>query len=128
MKPTKATKRTKRGSSDLGFTLMEMVVAVFIVGVMTAVAAPVLAQTGKRAKVTASEQNQRTIRAALSEYYLLHNAYPTGNTTEQLNALVSGQLLEEVPVDPSGGTYIITDSDPNNVVVASSVDGVLGAP
>lgn len=113
---------------DRGFTLMELVVSVFIIAVMTAVVTPHLLSAGKRAQTAACEENQRTIRAALSEYDLLYHGYPTGNSMQQLQLLQSSNILTTVPVDPSGGNYVINDSDVNNVQVSCDVDGTLGAP
>ncbi|MCL6453173.1 MAG: prepilin-type N-terminal cleavage/methylation domain-containing protein [Alicyclobacillus sp.] len=114
------------GPGEQGFTLMEMVVAVFIVGVMMAVATPYIAGAGQRAETTACEQNQRMIRAALSEYDLLYHQYPSGNSLQQLQELQAANILESVPRDPGGGNYVIADSDPNNVSVSCDVHGELG--
>ncbi len=105
---------------DAGFTLMEMVVAVFVVSVMTAVLTPHLLGASERAQAAACEQNQRTIRAALTEYYMLHNAYPQGDTQTQLETLKDDKLIESIPSDPGGGTYQIEDADPTHVQVSCS--------
>lgn len=114
-------------SSEHGFTLMEMVVVVFVISVMIAVIVPHLLGAGQRAQTTACEENQRAIRGALSEYYLINHAYPSGNATEQMNQLVSGQFLSSVPREPDGGSYAINDTDANNVSVYCSVHGQLGS-
>lgn len=108
------------------FTLLEMMIAVFVISIMIAIVTPQLMSAGQRAQVVACEQNQRMIRGSLDEYYLLNHTYPAGDTNQQLQALVSSQLLSAVPIDPDGGNFIINDTDPNNVVVSSSVDGELG--
>lgn len=113
--------------SESGFTLIEMVVAVLVVSIMVAVVAPHIVGAGARAQQVASTEDQQMIRSALAEYDLIHGAYPSGTTAEQLQTLVDGQLLDSVPQDPSGGTFIINDTDPNNVIVSSSVYGALGA-
>jgi type II secretion system protein G len=113
---------------EAGFTLMEMVVAVLIVSIMITVVAPHLMNAGKRAESTACEQNQRTIRAALSEYDLLYHTYPSGNTAQRLDALVQANILASQPKEPSGGNYVINDTDGNNVAVSCEVHGQLGAP
>ncbi|KPV43241.1 competence type IV pilus major pilin ComGC [Alicyclobacillus ferrooxydans] len=114
--------------SEQGFTLIEMVVAVLIVAVMITVVTPRLISAGQRAETTACEQNQRNIRAALAEYDLLHGAYPTGDTSVQLQALVDDNILDSVPKEPSGGSYVINDIDANNVTVECSIHNQLGAP
>jgi prepilin-type N-terminal cleavage/methylation domain-containing protein len=111
---------------ESGFTLMEMVVAVLIVSIMVAVVMPHLLGAGKRAESSACEQNQRTIRAALNEYYMINHTYPQGNTMQQLQTLKNSEILQSIPKEPTGGNYIISDSDPNNVSVTCDVHGTLG--
>lgn len=106
---------------------MEMVVAVFVVAVMIAVVTPHLIGAGSRAKAVACEQNQRMIRAALTEYQLLYNTEPQGNTSQQLQALVDAELLQSIPREPDGGTYIINDTDANQISVSCSIHGELGS-
>ncbi|MCL6516170.1 competence type IV pilus major pilin ComGC [Alicyclobacillus sp.] len=108
-----------------GFTLLEMVVAVFVLAIMMSVVAPHVMGVGKRAEAVACEQNQRDIRAALDEYNLLYHRYPTGNTEEQLQALVDAQLLDSIPREPAGGHYQL-DTTGNAAVVNCDVHGVLG--
>lgn len=109
-----------------GFTLLELVIAVFIIAVMIAVVMPHLLGAGKRAQAVACEQNQRIIRAALTEYDLLHHTYPVGTTAEQLQTLLDAQILQSIPSEPDGGHYIIQDSDENQVGVSCDVHGTLG--
>ncbi|MDQ0188333.1 prepilin-type N-terminal cleavage/methylation domain-containing protein [Alicyclobacillus cycloheptanicus] len=111
-------------SADHGFTLMEMVVAVFVVAVMIAVVTPHLMGAGSRAETVACEQDQQMIRAALAEYQLLYHAWPAGNTTDQLQELVDAQLLDSVPTEPSGGNFVITESA-NQATVSCDVHGEL---
>lgn len=124
LKRTPSRAETKRASA--GFTLLELTVAVFVISVMVAVTVPHLLGASQRAQTTACGENQRTIRAALTQYYLLYHAYPSGNTTQQLQILKSQQLLQSIPKEPAGGNYVIQDSDPNNVTVSCDVHGTLG--
>ncbi|MCL6548768.1 MAG: type II secretion system GspH family protein [Alicyclobacillus sp.] len=117
---------SNRQRGEQGFTLMEMVIAVFIVSVMMAVLVPHLLGAGQRAEAVACEQDQRTIRAALNEYYLIHHTYPTGDTQTQIRALVQEQLLDSIPVEPSGGQFVISDADPADVTVSCTIHGTLG--
>ncbi|QQE76994.1 competence type IV pilus major pilin ComGC [Alicyclobacillus sp. SO9] len=117
---------SRKRKAEEGFTLLEMVVAVLIVSVMTAVIVPHLTGIGDRADKAACAQNQKAIRGALTEYYLIYHQYPAGDTSEQLQTLVEDKLLESVPKEPSGGSYEIDDTDPTQVVVMCSVHGALG--
>ena len=112
--------------AEQGFTLMEMVVAVFVMSVMMAVLMPHLLGAGTRAQATACEMDQRTIRAALSEYYMIHHTYPAGDTEAQLQTLLDNQLIDSIPKEPAGGAFSINDIDVNNVMVTCSIHDALG--
>ncbi|MCL6637655.1 MAG: type II secretion system GspH family protein [Alicyclobacillus sp.] len=114
------------GIQSQGFTLLEMVVAVSVLAVMMAVAAPHVVGVGQRAEAVACEQNQRQIRAALAEYQLIYHTYPTGDTNTQLQALVNAQLLDAVPAEPAGGHYQITING-SQAGVTCDVHGTLGS-
>lgn len=112
--------------AEQGFTLMEMVVAVFVMSVMMAVLMPHLLGAGTRAQATACEMDQRTIRAALTEYYMIHHTYPSGDTEAQLQTLLDTQLIDSIPKEPAGGAFSINDIDVNNVMVTCSIHDALG--
>jgi hypothetical protein len=45
---------------------------------------------------------------------------------QQLQTLKDSDILQSIPKEPSGGNYVISDSDPNNVSVTCDVHGTLG--
>jgi prepilin-type N-terminal cleavage/methylation domain-containing protein len=112
---------------EAGFSLLELVVAIFVIAVMAAVVSPHLLGIGQRAQANACEQNQRLIRAALTEYYLIYHKYPDGTADEQLKALRDAQLLQSIPQEPSGGHYVIQETG-NTFEVQCDVHGELGNP
>ena len=113
---------------DHGFTLVEMVVALFIVSVVMAVALPNLQKAGVNAARTGCEANQRMIRAALTEYYLDYHTYPTESTAPAILAdLKHNGYLDSTPSCASGGDYQITISpDGLTATVTCSTHGELG--
>lgn len=119
--------RRKTGRED-GFTLIEMIVALFVVSVVMAIALPNLQAAGTRAAITGCEGNQRMIRAALAEYYLDNHHYPQESTVAgDLADLKAGGYLATTPVCPSSGQYVITVSaDGTSVTVSCTVHGELG--
>lgn len=111
-----------------GFTLIEMVVALFIVSVVMAIALPNLRVAGARAASTACEANERMIRAALTEYDLDYHHYPLDAGTDAILAdLKNAGYLDTVPVCPGGGVYTITIQPGGaGADVTCSVHGELG--
>jgi general secretion pathway protein G len=60
-----------------GFSLLELMLVLAIIGVLTAVAAWNLMGTSTNAKIKASYASMNMIRTALRTYYLSANAYPS---------------------------------------------------
>jgi general secretion pathway protein G len=99
-----------------GFTLIEIMVVVVIMGIMAALVVPKLMGRTDDARIAAARQDIATIMQALKLYRLDNHRYPT--TEQGLNALVSrpqsapaapgwkeGGYLERLPKDPWGNPY-----------------------
>jgi len=97
-----------------GFSLIEIMIAVVIIGILIVMITPQLLRASGRAQNTACAGNVRTISAALAEYQLIHGQLPAGNSTQQIQALVSDGLLSN---DALSGNYVIQDVDANNIAV-----------
>jgi general secretion pathway protein G len=107
------TRRTP--SLQRGFTLIEVMVAVVIVGILgTIVAVNVLPNLGK-ASISAAKQDLHGLEAALEHYKLENFRYPT--TEQGLRALVekpadpeltnwAGPYLKRAPKDPWKRDYL----------------------
>lgn len=117
--------KSRRCSGSYGFSVLELTVAVFMIAVMTAVVMPHLLGAAKTAQSVACAQNQQNIRAAMTEYEVEYHHYPTGNTDEQLQALLDARLLNQIPQEPDGGHYLIGIADSNGVEVSCDVHGSL---
>jgi general secretion pathway protein G len=107
----------KRPSAgQLGFTLIEIMVVVVIIGILAALVGPRLFGQVDRARVAAAKAEISTIENALKFYRLDNFAYPT--TEQGIEALVSkpndpniknypaGGYLERLPSDPWGNPYL----------------------
>jgi general secretion pathway protein G len=102
--------------SEQGFTLLEIMVVVVIIGLLVAAVAPqFMGQIGK-AEVNRAKQDLRQIETSLNLYRLDNFRYPS--TSEGLQALVTNpgeaaapnwrQVLKSPPVDPWGQAYLYT--------------------
>lgn len=78
-----------------GFTLLELIVVVAMIGILAAIALPNLIQMPRRSKEAVLKTNLRTIRQAIDQFYGDLGHYP-----ETLDALVEEGYLRNVPIDP----------------------------
>jgi len=81
--------------SKKGYTLLELMIVVSIVGILLALAIPNFQQSAMKAKETALKQNLFTMRAVLDQYYADRGEFP-----ETLEALREANYLREIPIDP----------------------------
>jgi general secretion pathway protein G len=86
----------KRGvSAARGFTLIELVVVMAIVGLLLALAAPRYIGSIDRGKANVQRQNMAVLREAIDKFHGDLGRYP-----ETLDELVDKRYLRAVPVDP----------------------------
>ncbi len=102
--------------SNRGFTLIEVMVVIVIIGILAALIVPKVMSRPNEARVTAARQDIASIVQALKLYKLDNMRYPT--TEQGLQALVakpaiapipqnwkSEGYLERLPKDPWGNPY-----------------------
>ncbi len=105
-----------RRQRSRGFTLIEIMVVVVILGIMGALVVPKLMGRTDEAKVTAAKQDIATLMQALKLYKLDNSRYPT--TEQGLQALIvkpttgpaapgwkTEGYVEKLPKDPWGNPY-----------------------
>ena len=84
-----------------GFTLVELMIVVIIVGILAAVAIPMYQGATERAKASEAVAALGTIRGALRVYYAEHGTYVNANFID--NALVTaGNVLDVSTTDLLG--------------------------
>ena len=103
--------------SQEGFTLLELMVVIVILGILIGLVAPQFMDEPHKARVIKAKMQMESIETALKKYYLDNGYYPS--TEQGLNALVSvpssGRIpksypengyMSEIPDDPWEGDYI----------------------
>jgi general secretion pathway protein G len=78
-----------------GYTLLELMIVVAIIGILVSLAIPTFNQSAMKAKEAALKQNLFTLRAVLDQFYADRGDYP-----ESLDALVEEKYLRAIPMDP----------------------------
>ena len=95
LKIAEALRRLQR--EEKGFTLIELVIVLAIIGILLAIGIPVYNSTMERAAWKAHDTNLRTIDSAVQQYLMGEGTYPTN-----IDALVTegNKYLEEIPEIP----------------------------
>ena len=86
---------TPRHRSHHGFTLIELVVVISIIGLLLSLAAPRYFASIERGKETVQKQNIYALRDAIDKFF-----GDTGRYPENLEELVTRRYLRNVPTDP----------------------------
>ncbi len=84
-----------------GFTLVELMIVVIIVGILAAVAIPMYTGATEKAKATECVAALGTIRSALRNYYAEHSTYVNANFTDGVR-VTNGDILEVCDIDLNG--------------------------
>jgi general secretion pathway protein G len=84
-----------RDLSQRGFTLMELMVVVAIIGILVSMAVPTYRGIVKRAKETVLRHNLYILRDCVDQFYADKGKYP-----DSLETLTSEGYLRKLPLDP----------------------------
>jgi type II secretion system protein G len=96
----------RRVKSESGFTLLELLIVIVVIGILALLIIPNLTSAPKKARDTDRKTDLSGIQKALEEYYLSYSVYPTS-----LSALTgtAPALLKTVPTDAlNTGVYVYT--------------------
>jgi len=108
--------KTQMNKKASGFTLIEIMVVIVILGILAAVVVPRIMDNPDKARIVKAKQDIRAMEGALELYRLDNFNYPS--TDQGLEALVSepsgspeaknwksGGYLKRLPSDPWGNDY-----------------------
>ena len=113
--------------SQKGFTLIELMIVVAIIGILAAVALPAYQDYTKRAHVSEGITLGASAKAAVTEYYVSEAAWPADNAAAGLptGTTITGNAVKSVVVDDGviTVTYTAKVEDGKTVVFTPSVAG-----
>jgi len=100
----------------LGFSLLELLAVVTILGIIAVVVIPRISVSGKAARQEANRQNISEINSAIERYYFANNVFPANLTS--LN--VATYFPSGIPTIPGTTTAYVIDATSNRVIEASN--------
>ena len=117
--------------SQKGFTIMELVVVIIILGVLVAIALPRYFSLADDAQLAACLANQKAIEAAIMMEYSDRLLAGSGDTLADVVSAYNGDpgsffVSDVAPKEPSGGSYTVTAS--GNMVTVNKLVGVSNSP
>ena len=96
-----------------GFTLIELMIVVAIIGILAAIAIPAYQDYTLRAKVTEGINLAAAAKSAVSEYYVSQGSFPTDNAAAGLNTTIKSDYVSSVTV--SAGKITVTLAGPTEI-------------
>lgn len=106
----------KRRSRRSGFTLVELVVVILVLGILAAIGAPRIMSTASNARTNSTKTSLAIVRDAIEMYFADNNAYPPAAT---LSTALSTYLKGPFPTCQVGNI--------NSTVVASTANPITTA-
>ena len=106
-----------------GFTLIELMIVVAIIGILAAIAIPAYQDYTIRAQVSEGLNLAGGAKAAVSEYTMDRGSFPTTNTMAGISANTSifGKYVSTVTVGSAGVISVLYGGDAHQILSGSTL-------
>ncbi len=113
----------KMKNSQSGFTLIELMIVVAIIGILAAVAIPAYQDYTVRAQVSEGLSLASGAKTALAEYYNHKGAFPSSNASLGLSKAtdITGSYITQVDAGNNPGVIEVTYGGNVNSVISGAV-------
>lgn len=121
-------------NAQKGFTLIELMIVVAIIGILAAIAIPAYQNYTKRAHVSEGLSLAGGAKTAVAEFYSSKNYLPGTNSSAGIADTITGNAVTSVQVGTTGGvsagiikiTYTSKVDATNNTLLLSPITSVGG--
>jgi prepilin-type N-terminal cleavage/methylation domain-containing protein len=119
----------KMQSNQRGFTLIELMIVVAIIGILTAIAFPLYANIQARARVAKAQADTRTLASAVVVYSAHTGGLPAlltdlSVTVAGVGGLVAGPFISPIPSPPTNWSLYTYASGAGTFNITTAGDAV----
>jgi len=114
-----------------GFTLIELMIVVAIIGILCSIAVPLYANVTARSRIAKAQADIRTLVAAVSAYQSHMSTYPVAlsdltRVVTNPSGITAGPFMASIPTPPTsfwGSAYSYTTNANGTFLISAAGDG-----